>query len=104
MAKSKTTPGASSAKNSATLAAAAEHARLSAEIARHDQLYHAADAPVISDAAYDQLRRQLSELEARDPLLVTADSPSVRVGAAPVEGFGKVRHGVPMLSMGFSDQ
>jgi len=87
-------------------AAEAEIARLSAEIARHDELYYQQDAPEISDAAYDALRRRLDELEAEHPELRRAESPSARVGAAPVAAFGKIRHDVPMLSLGnaFDDQ
>jgi len=81
-------------------AARAEHARLATEIAQHDALYYSHDAPEISDAAYDALRARLLALEAQFPELATAESPSQRVGAAPAEGFGKVRHGVPMLSLG----
>jgi len=80
--------------------AAAELARLSAEIARHDALYYQSDAPEIPDADYDALRKRNAAIEARFPALVRADSPSRRVGAAPVEGFGKIRHAVPMLSLG----
>lgn len=80
--------------------AEAELARLAREIARHDQLYHGQDAPEISDAAYDALQARNSALEARFPDLVRVDSPSRRVGAAPTEGFGKIRHAVPMLSLG----
>ncbi|MFM9845715.1 MAG: NAD-dependent DNA ligase LigA [Hyphomicrobiaceae bacterium] len=73
---------------------------LAAEIARHDELYHAKDAPEISDAAYDALVVRNRALEARFPDLVREDSPSLRVGAAPVETFGKIRHDVAMLSLG----
>ena len=79
--------------------AAAELARLAAEILHHDQLYYAKDAPEISDAAYDELRRRSAAIEARFPELVRADSPSRRVGAAPAATFAKVTHSVPMLSL-----
>jgi DNA ligase (NAD+) len=78
----------------------AELARLTAEIAAHDRRYHGEDAPTISDAAYDALRRRLAALEAAHPELAAPDSPSRRVGAAPSDKFGKVRHAVPMLSLG----
>jgi DNA ligase (NAD+) len=86
--------------------AAAEIGRLCEDIAHHDRLYFQADAPEIPDAEYDALRARLAALEARFPDLVRPDSPSRRVGAAPVEGFGKVRHRVAMLSLGnaFEDQ
>ena len=80
-------------------AAQAELARLAAEIARADQLYHEQDAPEITDAEYDALRRRNGEIEARFPELIRADSPTRRVGAAPAAGFAKVRHRVPMLSL-----
>lgn len=79
--------------------ATAEHAALAAEIRRNDAAYYQKDAPVISDAAYDALRLRLLALEAAWPQLVTPDSPSQRVGAAPTDGFGEVVHRVPMLSL-----
>jgi DNA ligase (NAD+) len=82
--------------------ATAEHKRLAAEIAHHDALYYQQDAPAVSDAEYDALRAQLLAIEAQYPDLTGADSPTQRVGAAPVEAFGKVRHEVPMLSLGNS--
>jgi DNA ligase (NAD+) len=80
-------------------AAAAELARLAAAIAHHDRLYYRDAAPEISDAAYDALRQRNQAIEARFPDLIRPDSPSHRVGAAPVEDFGKVRHRVAMLSL-----
>jgi DNA ligase (NAD+) len=79
--------------------AAAELAQLAAELARHDRAYHELDAPLITDAEYDALRRRNAELEAQFPHLVRSDSPSVRVGSAPSGAFGKIRHRVPMLSL-----
>ncbi|NBB69500.1 MAG: NAD-dependent DNA ligase LigA, partial [Alphaproteobacteria bacterium] len=80
-------------------AAAAELERLAAAIAHHDRRYYQEAEPEIDDAAYDRLRRRNAEIEARFPHLVRPDSPSNRVGAPPVEAFGKVRHRVPMLSL-----
>ncbi|WP_245479535.1 NAD-dependent DNA ligase LigA, partial [Hansschlegelia zhihuaiae] len=80
--------------------AAKEHAALAEEIRAHDRRYYQHDAPTVSDAEYDALRRRLNALEAAFPDLVTADSPSQTVGAAPSEAFAKVRHAVPMLSLG----
>jgi DNA ligase (NAD+) len=80
-------------------AARAELKRLAAEIAGHDKRYYQEDAPTVSDAAYDALRRRNEEIEARFPSLVRADSPSARVGAAPTGRFKKIRHAVPMLSL-----
>ncbi|HEY1301691.1 MAG TPA: NAD-dependent DNA ligase LigA, partial [Stellaceae bacterium] len=76
-----------------------ELAALAAEIRRHDRLYYTNDAPEISDAKYDALRRRNAEIEARFPELVRADSPQHRVGAAPAAGFAKVTHARPMLSL-----
>ena len=77
-----------------------EHARLEAEIAGHDRRYHGEDAPTISDAEYDALRRSYTALEEAFPELASANSLNRKVGAAPSEKFAKVRHRVPMLSLG----
>jgi DNA ligase (NAD+) len=80
--------------------AARELARLAFQIGYHDRLYHQQDAPEISDADFDALVRRNLDIEARFPHLRRSDSPSLRVGAAPAEGFDKVTHSVPMLSLG----
>ena len=80
--------------------ASTELARLAAAIAHHDELYYRKDEPEISDAEYDALQTRNEEIEARFPHLVRDNSPSLRIGAAPVEAFGKVQHRVPMLSLG----
>ena len=73
--------------------------KLRDEIRRHEYLYYVADEPEISDAAFDKLMNRLKGLEAEYPSLVTADSPTVRVGGTPREGFQTVRHARPMLSL-----
>ena len=79
--------------------AASELAHLAREIAHHDRLYYQQDAPEISDAEYDALRRRNAAIEARFPHLIRPDSPSNRVGGAPETGFAKLRHRLPMLSL-----
>ncbi|HET7402822.1 MAG TPA: NAD-dependent DNA ligase LigA [Usitatibacter sp.] len=69
------------------------------EIERHNRLYYNEAAPEVSDAEYDALFRELQQLEAEHPQLVTADSPTQRVGSVPSEGFAPVAHRVPMLSL-----
>lgn len=76
-----------------------EHARLEEEIAAHDRRYHQQDAPSVSDAEYDALKKRLLDLEAQFPDLKTLTGVSSRVGAAPAAGFAKVRHSKPMLSL-----
>jgi DNA ligase (NAD+) len=85
--------------------AKAELKRLASEISAHDKRYYQEDAPTVSDAAYDALRRRNDAIERRFPALVRQDSPSRRIGATPAQKFAKVRHAVPMLSLGnaFSD-
>jgi len=73
--------------------------RLRREIEHHDHAYYVLDAPVIPDAEYDRIFRELQALEARHPELITADSPTQRVGAEPLAAFGQVAHRVPMLSL-----
>src|ERR1700688_2703118 len=79
--------------------AKAEHARLGADIAGHDRRYYQDDAPSVSDAEYDALRRRYGAIEARFPQLRTLESLTQRVGAAPSSRFAKVQHAVPMLSL-----
>jgi DNA ligase (NAD+) len=74
--------------------------KLKATIERHNRLYYVDDAPEITDAEYDALFRELQALEAEHPELRTPDSPTQRVGAAPLPQFAEVRHRTPMLSIG----
>src|SRR5271169_233812 len=76
-----------------------EHKRLAIEIERHDKAYYQEDAPKISDAAYDALRKRFNAIEKKFPEFVTSESPSQKIGAAPSGKFRKVRHAVPMLSL-----
>ncbi len=80
--------------------AVAELARLSDLLLRADAAYHTEDAPVMSDAEYDRLKRRNTAIEARFPNLKRGDSPSDRVGAKPAEGFAKVTHAQRMMSLG----
>ncbi|MDP2932116.1 MAG: NAD-dependent DNA ligase LigA, partial [Chloroflexota bacterium] len=73
--------------------------QLRAEINRHNYLYYVLDSPEISDAAYDELLRELQQLEQQYPQLITPDSPTQRVGEAPVAAFGIVEHRIPLLSL-----
>ena len=73
--------------------------QLRAELRRHEHLYYVLDAPEITDAAYDALMNELKSIEAAHPELITPDSPTQRVGGKPAEGFQKVSHSRPMLSL-----
>jgi len=75
------------------------HQKLATEIRHHNKLYYQHDNPLISDAEYDKLFRELQKLEEDFPVLQTPDSPTQKVGAAPLEKFAKVKHSVPMLSL-----
>ena len=82
-----------------TDAAAHKIEKLRTEIRHHEHLYYVLDAPEISDAQYDALVNELRRLEAAHPELITPDSPTQRVGGKPAEGFKKVPHSRPMLSL-----
>jgi DNA ligase (NAD+) len=86
--------------------AEAEHQALGSEIADHDRRYYQEDAPTVSDAEYDALRQRYEALEGRFPDLVTGESLTQKVGSTVSEKFAKVRHRVPMLSLGngFADE
>jgi DNA ligase (NAD+) len=75
-------------------------AELRRQIQQHNHRYYVLDEPSIPDAEYDKLLRALQGLESEHPELITPDSPTQRVGAAPMAAFGQVRHEVPMLSLG----
>src|ERR1022692_3999606 len=75
------------------------HAELAAEIRRHDRAYYVEGRQIITDREYDQLFKELQELEKNFPGLVTPESPTQRVGGAPSEKFVRVKHLVPMLSL-----
>jgi len=80
--------------------------RLKEQINHHNYRYHVLDSPEVSDAEYDQLVHELKRLEEQYPQFLTPDSPTQRVGAAPVEAFGVVEHPYPLLSLGnaFSEE
>jgi DNA ligase (NAD+) len=73
--------------------------QLRTELRRHEHLYYVMDAPQISDAEYDALMNELKHIETAHPTLLTPESPTQRVGGAPAEGFKKIRHSRPMLSL-----
>ena len=75
------------------------HAKLADEIRRHDHAYYVEGQQLITDYEYDALFKELTDLEKEFPKLVTAESPTQRVGAAPAEGFRRVKHLQPMLSL-----
>ena len=79
--------------------AAKRVAELRREIEKHDRLYHEEAAPIISDREYDRLYRELVDLEAQFPELVSRDSPTQRVGGKPLQAFAQIAHRVPMLSL-----
>src|SRR5512141_2559988 len=81
------------------MSAAQRIAQLRTELERHNHAYYVLDAPTIPDAEYDRLFRELQDLEARHPELLTSDSPTQRVGGKVLDGFTPVRHAVPMLSI-----
>ncbi len=87
------------AKNSTSSDLAAKAAALRARVDQANHRYHVLDDPDITDAAYDKLMRELEALEAEHPELITQDSPTQRVGAAPSAAFASVRHEIPMLSL-----
>ena len=85
--------------NTAHDRAAKEAAELRQELETHNYQYHVLDNPLVSDAEYDRLFRRLVQLEKEFPELASADSPTLKVGAAPLEKFTTVQHTLPMLSL-----
>jgi len=79
--------------------AASRVGHLRDEIRKHDQLYYQQAAPIISDREYDRLYKELVDLEAKFPNLVTPDSPTQRVGGTPLQAFAQIEHQLPMLSL-----
>ena len=79
---------------------------LRSRLNHHNYHYYVLDSPEVSDSEYDQLMRELKRFEEENPELITPDSPTQRVGAAPLEAFGVVEHPNPLLSLGnaFSDE
>lgn len=92
--------------NSGDADAAARVERLREQLQEHNYRYYVLDDPIVSDAEYDRLLRELQSLEDEHPELITADSPTRRVGAEPAAGFESVEHAIPMLSLGnaFDDE
>lgn len=101
LVSNKLQPGPQSRQTGAVTSdsAKARHAKIAAELRGHDHAYYVLAAPSVTDAEYDRLYRELLELEAAHPELVTSDSPSQRVGGAPSEGFERIEHLKPMLSL-----
>src|SRR6201996_2361144 len=87
------------AKAAASLSPDQQIEALREELRHHEHLYYVLDAPEITDPQYDALMNRLKALEAQHPELVTPDSPTQRVGGKPREGFPKVAHSRPMLSL-----
>src|SRR5215203_6093047 len=94
------------AESTALEEARAEHEALGAEIAEHDRRYYEEDAPSVSDAEYDALRKRYEALEEAFPELKTPESLTQKVGSKVSEKFAKIRHRAPMLSLanGFADE
>src|SRR5262249_50344733 len=99
MAKSAKSKSLPSVADLSKTQARVEHKRLALELEEHDRRYYQDNAPTVSDAEYDALRQRFSAVEKRFPELVTPESPSQKVGAAPSGRFKKVRHALPMLSL-----